>query len=88
MKQYKTNRNGYLRKIRTFLGSLAASIALLSLMCSSCTAHGQTKLLGKKHIDGSFGPSSPVIMGGTLYVSNGFGWVNAIPLSQIQTGGQ
>ncbi len=46
------------------------------------------KLLGQKHIGGSFGPSSPVIVGGTLYVSNVFGWVNAIPLSQFPTGGQ
>lgn len=46
------------------------------------------KLLGQKHIGGSFGPSSPVIVGGTLYVSNVFGWVNAIPLSQIRTGAQ
>lgn len=43
------------------------------------------KLLGKKHVGGSFGPSSPVIVGGTLYVSNVFGWVNAIPLHQILT---
>lgn len=42
------------------------------------------KLLGQKHIGGSFGPSSPVIVGGTLYVSNVFGWVNAIPLSEIK----
>ncbi|HUY82371.1 MAG TPA: PQQ-binding-like beta-propeller repeat protein [Acidobacteriaceae bacterium] len=41
------------------------------------------KLLGKKHIGGSFGPSSPVIVGGTLYVSNVFGWVTAIPIRQI-----
>lgn len=41
------------------------------------------KLLGKKHIGGSFGPSSPVIVGGTLYVSNVYGWVNAIPVEQI-----
>ena len=41
------------------------------------------KLLGKKHIGGSFGPSSPVIVGGTLYVSNVYGWVNAIPVNQI-----
>ena len=46
------------------------------------------QLLGKKHIGGSFGPSSPVIVGGTLYVSNVFGWVNAVPLSQIQTSKQ
>uniref|UniRef100_E6Q021 Putative tetrathionate hydrolase n=1 Tax=mine drainage metagenome TaxID=410659 RepID=E6Q021_9ZZZZ len=41
------------------------------------------KLLAQKHVGGSFGPSSPVIVGGTLYVSNVFGWVNAIPLKQI-----
>ena len=41
------------------------------------------KLLGKKHIGGSFGPSSPVIVGRTLYVSNVYGWVTAIPLRQI-----
>ena len=41
------------------------------------------KLLGKKHIGGSIGPSSPVIVGGTLYVSNVYGWVTAIPLRQI-----
>jgi polyvinyl alcohol dehydrogenase (cytochrome) len=46
------------------------------------------KLLGQKHIGGSFGPSSPVIVGGTLYVSNVFGWVNAMPVSQIATGAQ
>lgn len=43
------------------------------------------KLLGKKHIGGSFGPSSPVIVGGTLYVSNVYGWVTAIPVRQIAT---
>jgi outer membrane protein assembly factor BamB len=41
------------------------------------------KLLGQKHIGGSFGPSSPVIVGGTLYVSNVYGWVTAIPVKQI-----
>ena len=41
------------------------------------------KILGKKHLGGAFGPSSPVIVGGTLYVSNVYGWVIAIPLSDI-----
>ncbi len=40
-------------------------------------------LLGKKHVGGSIGPSSPVIIGATLYVSNVYGWVNAIPVRQI-----
>jgi len=40
-------------------------------------------LIGNKHIGGAFGPSSPVIVGGTLYVSNIFGYVLAIPLSEI-----
>jgi outer membrane protein assembly factor BamB len=41
-------------------------------------------LLGKKHLGGSFGPSSPVVVGGTLYVSNVFGWVNAVRLADIK----
>jgi outer membrane protein assembly factor BamB len=41
------------------------------------------RLLGQKHLGGAFGPSSPVIVGGTLYVSNIYGWVIAIPLSDI-----
>lgn len=41
------------------------------------------KLLGNKHIGGAFGPSSPVIVGGTLYVTNIFGYVLAIPVSGI-----
>ena len=40
--------------------------------------------LGVTHVGGAFGPSSPVIVGGTLYVSNIYGWVNAIPLSDIK----
>jgi len=39
--------------------------------------------LGNKHIGGAFGPSSPVIVGGTLYVSNIYGWVLAVPVSEI-----
>jgi outer membrane protein assembly factor BamB len=42
--------------------------------------------VGGLHIGGAFGPSSPVIVGGTLYVSNIFGWVNAVPLSDIRNG--
>lgn len=41
------------------------------------------KLLGNKHLGGAFGPSSPVIVGGTLYVSNVYGWVIAIPLTDM-----
>ncbi|HUZ45726.1 MAG TPA: PQQ-binding-like beta-propeller repeat protein [Terriglobia bacterium] len=40
-------------------------------------------LIGKKHIGGAFGPSSPVIVGGTLYVTNIFGYVLAMPTSEI-----
>ncbi len=42
------------------------------------------KLLGVTHIGGAFGASSPVIVGGTLYVSNIYGWVTAIPLSDLK----
>ena len=41
------------------------------------------KLLNNKHIGGAFGPSSPVIVGGTLYVSNIYGWLMAMPISKI-----
>jgi outer membrane protein assembly factor BamB len=40
--------------------------------------------LGVTHVGGAFGPSSPVIVGGTLYVSNIYGWVSAIPLGDIK----
>jgi outer membrane protein assembly factor BamB len=40
-------------------------------------------LLSDKHIGGAFGPSSPVVVGGTLYVSNIYGWLMAMPLSQL-----
>ncbi len=42
------------------------------------------KILNVKHIGGAFGPSSPVIVGGTLYVSNIYGWVIALPVSEIR----
>jgi len=40
-------------------------------------------LVGNKHIGGAFGPSSPVIVGGTFYVTNIFGYALAIPVSEI-----
>ena len=40
-------------------------------------------LIGNKHIGGAFGPSSPVVVGGTLYVTNIFGYVLAMPVSGI-----
>lgn len=42
--------------------------------------------VGVTHIGGAFGPSSPVIVGGTLYVSNIYGWVSAIPLGDLKGG--
>ena len=41
-------------------------------------------VLGVTHVGGAFGPSSPVIVGGTLYVSNVYGWVNALKLSDLK----
>ncbi len=40
-------------------------------------------LLNNRHIGGAFGPSSPVIVGGTLYTSNIYGWLLAMPTSSI-----
>jgi outer membrane protein assembly factor BamB len=42
--------------------------------------------LGETRVGGAFGPSSPVIIGGTLYVTNIYGWVHAIPLSDLKRG--
>jgi outer membrane protein assembly factor BamB len=42
--------------------------------------------LGSTRVGGAFGPSSPVIVGGTLYVTNIYGWVHAIPVSDIKAG--
>lgn len=42
------------------------------------------RLLHVTHIGGAFGPSSPVIVGGTFYVSNVYGWVIALPLSELR----
>ena len=39
--------------------------------------------VGNYHVGGAFGPSSPVIVGGTLYVSNIYGWVVALPVADI-----
>jgi polyvinyl alcohol dehydrogenase (cytochrome) len=41
-------------------------------------------LLHVTHIGGAFGPSSPVIVGGTLYVSNVYGWVFALPVAELE----
>ncbi len=43
-------------------------------------------LLGDRHIGGAFGPSSPVVVGGTFYVSNIYGWVLAMPVSELRRG--
>jgi outer membrane protein assembly factor BamB len=40
--------------------------------------------LGSTRVGGGFGATSPVIVGGTLYVSNIYGWVHAIPVSDIK----
>ena len=44
------------------------------------------KFITNRHIGGAFGPSSPVVVGGTLYVSNIYGWLLAMPLSEILSG--
>lgn len=41
------------------------------------------KLLASRHFGGAFGPSSPVIVGGTLYVSNVYGWVLAVRVKDL-----
>lgn len=41
------------------------------------------KILQQYYVGGRFGIVNPVIVGGTLFVSNSYGWVIALPLSQI-----
>lgn len=41
-------------------------------------------LLSKLHVGGRFGISSPVIIGGTMFLSNSWDWLHAIPLSRLQ----
>jgi outer membrane protein assembly factor BamB len=45
---------------------------------------GDGHRLGETRLGGAFGPSSPVIVGGTLYVTNIYGWVHAIPLVDLK----
>ena len=41
------------------------------------------ELLTQYYVGGRFGIVNPVIVGGTLFVSNSYGWVIALPLSQV-----
>ncbi|MEM3353707.1 MAG: PQQ-binding-like beta-propeller repeat protein [Saccharolobus sp.] len=41
------------------------------------------EILQQYYIGGRFGIVNPVIVGGTMYLTNSYGWVIAIPLSQI-----
>lgn len=45
-------------------------------------------LLGKKLGGGRYGLVNPVIVGGTMYLGNSWGWVQAVPLSSIYSGWQ
>jgi outer membrane protein assembly factor BamB len=56
-------------------GALANCIVYLPYKSGDIAAIRLTdgRLLGNKHIGGAFGPSSAVIVGGTLYVSNIYG---------------
>ncbi len=44
MKRHNYHRRAHLPGMRTVVGSLVASIALLSLLCSLCAANGQTAI--------------------------------------------
>ena len=66
-------------------GALAEGIVYLAYKAGDIAAIriADGKLVGNRHLGGAFGPSSPVIVGGTLYISNIYGWVMAVPLSEI-----
>ena len=40
-------------------------------------------LLSKYHVGGRFGIVNPVIVGGTIYLTNSWDWIHAIPLSKV-----
>lgn len=44
------------------------------------------KVLGTHKPGGRFGIVNPVIVGGTLYADNSWGWVQAVPLDDVYTG--
>jgi outer membrane protein assembly factor BamB len=66
-------------------GALANGIVYVPYKsgCIAAIRVADGALVGNKRIGGAFGPSSPVIVGGTLYVTNIFGHVLAIPVAEI-----
>ena len=51
---------------------------------SACNEEGD--LVANKHLGEAFGPSSLLVPGGALYVSNIYGWLLAMPSSEILSG--
>jgi hypothetical protein len=43
-------------------------------------------ILGKMNGGGRYGIVNPVIVGGTMYLGNSWGWVQAFPLSKVYAG--
>lgn len=41
------------------------------------------RLIGKLRVGGRFGIVNPLIIGGTVYLSNSWDWIHAIPLSEV-----
>ena len=46
------------------------------------------KLVQEHHVGGRFGIVNPVIVGGTIYLSNSWDWLLAVPLSKLQSTAQ
>lgn len=40
-------------------------------------------LISKYHVGGRFGIVNPVIVGGTIYRTNSWDWIHALPLSKV-----
>lgn len=40
-------------------------------------------MIGKHHVGGRFGIVNPVIIGGTIYLSNSWDWLHAVPLTKV-----
>lgn len=44
------------------------------------------KELGRHHVGGRFGIVNPVIVGGTMYLSNSYDWLHALPVTAVNPG--
>jgi outer membrane protein assembly factor BamB len=79
---WRINMGSPIRSAGAVLKGIAYVAYRDGVVATMRTADGHR--LGETRLGGAFGPSSPVIVGGTLYVTNMYGWVHAIPLVDLK----